>query len=204
MLQHTDMLAYIMTCLIAAGTPGPGTLAVINSSIIKGTKRTIPLMCGIITGMALVATATILGLSAIILSSQSLFKAVQFIGTGYIFYLGVVSLLRSHPSEGDDAPQTTHRTTVFSSGVMLSVFNPKTIVFFVALLPAFINTEANSLQTGIELTVILLLCTFSVHLIYAFAGSYAAQFIKAKTHWIEVATGLLFIALAIFMLINTF
>lgn len=202
MLQHTDMLAYILTCLIAAGTPGPGTLAVINSSVTKGTRRTIPLMCGIIAGMTLVATGTILGLSAIILSSQTLFKAIQLVGTGYIFYLGAQCLFRSRQQSNPDTPSPSQTGAAFSSGVVLSVFNPKTLIFFVALLPSFIGTSAHALTTGIQLTVILLFCTFSVHLVYSFTGSYAARFIKTKTHWIEYTTGLMFIALAIFMLFN--
>lgn len=60
-LGSDTVLYYIAICLIAAGTPGPGTLAVLNSALLFGVWRTLPVMFG----MGVVSVATVTGLSAL-------------------------------------------------------------------------------------------------------------------------------------------
>jgi len=198
----SGQMAYIATCVIAAGTPGPGTLAVINSSIISGFKKTLPLMIGIICGMAVIAVLTMFGLSMIILNSEVAFKIVQYLGGGYIIYLGCKSFESSRNVVADDIFIGDNVKFSFKSGLALSIINPKTIIFFTSLLPLFIDSNNSLLTQNIYLTVVLLLCTFAVHFIYANLGSYVSPFVKKNMKMIEIVTGVLFIVIAVFILIG--
>lgn len=133
-------LYYVAICLIAAGTPGPGTLAVLNSALFFGVRRTLPVMFGILFGMGVVSVATVTGLSALILHSELAFMAIKYIGGLYIGYLGVRILWPLFKSaQGELKSKRPERQMTFTTGVILSIFNPKTLVFFTALLPAFIH-----------------------------------------------------------------
>lgn len=201
-MTDSDQFAYIVTCLVAAATPGPGTLAVLNSSIVSGFRKTLPLMVGIITGMGVIAILTMCGLSIIVMKSEIAFRMVQYTGGAYIMYLGCKAFLDSRNAVFDaDVFDSSSRFT-FKSGLLLSTINPKTIIFFTSLLPLFINSEHSLLNQNISLTMILLLCTFSVHVVYAKLGSYISPFVSAKIRMIEFCTGILFISIAFFIIIG--
>ncbi len=195
--MNIDHMTYVMTCILAAGTPGPGTLAVINMSIKSGFKKTLPLMVGIIIGLAMVALLSIYGLSLIMLNSTTAFHAIQAIGGGYIFYLGIVCILNFKTAK---LQQSKVKNFGVYSGVMISVFNPKTIIFFTSLMPTFINVSDNTVSQSFYLTAILLCCTFLVHLLYAKLGNLSAKVLNNHIDKLELATGIFFISIATFIL----
>lgn len=192
-----DNMTYVMTCILAAGTPGPGTLAVINMSIKSGLKKTLPLMVGIIIGLAAVALLSIYGLSIIMLSSTTVFHAIQSIGGMYIFYLGIVCILNFKTAKLEE---NEVKNFGVCSGVIISVFNPKTIIFFTSLMPTFINVSDNTVSQSFYLTAILLCCTFLVHLLYAKLGNLSAKVLNNHIDKLELATGIFFISIATFIL----
>ena len=200
-MPEYSLIYYIVTCIIAAGTPGPGTLAVLNTALRHGMRKTLPLMIGIVFGMGVVSIATVTGLSTLILHSDYAFSAIKYLGGLYIGYLGVISLipLFSSPKEDiiNNAPK---KEMTFVTGIILSIFNPKTLVFFIALLPTFINQQDNPVEQTASLTLILLLCTFSVHLIYSRVCSYVSNFLTSYMKWVDGITGLIFITFSIAVL----
>ncbi|MDB4837193.1 LysE family translocator [Marinomonas sp.] len=192
---------YIMTCTLAAATPGPGTLAVLNSAITKGVRNTLPLMFGIIIGLGAASTLTLTGLSALILHSQVAFSVVQYLGGGYIGYLGIINLLPLFtPTTRKASSEEPKRNMTFYTGIVLSILSPKTLVFFTAFLPTFILQTESLVQQTILLTLVLLLCTFSIHLIYARLCGLIAHSFKQRMKWIDGITGVTFIAFAFIML----
>ncbi|MEP0073205.1 MAG: LysE family translocator [Marinomonas sp.] len=200
-LANERFIYYVITCLIAAATPGPGTLAVLNSALTHGLRKTLPLMCGIIFGMGTVSIVTLSGLSALILHSQLAFSAIKYLGGFYIGYLGVISLLPLFRSARHALPnEQPKKKMTFYTGVILSIFNPKTLVFFTALLPTFIVQTNGLVQQTILLTLVLLLCTFSVHLIYSKLCGSVAHFFEQRMKWVDGITGITFMVFAVIML----
>ncbi|TCM70863.1 threonine/homoserine/homoserine lactone efflux protein [Acinetobacter calcoaceticus] len=194
-----EQLAYIATCIFAAATPGPGTLTVINASIHMGVKRTLPLIFGILSGLALVAILAMFGLVILVLNSKIAFYGVQSLGGLYILYLGVMCFLNARRNQTIEHSSTDMKSFTFLSGLVISVINPKTLIFFSALLPAFINTQQNYIAQNIYLSIILLICTLSVHLCYAKLGSYSAQFLLKQHRKVDIISGALFMLLAVFI-----
>jgi len=192
-----DHVTYVMTCILAAGTPGPGTLAVINMAIKSGFRKTLPLMAGIIIGLAVVGLFSTSALSIIMLSSTTVFHAIQSIGGMYIFYLGIVCILNFKTAKLEE---NEVKNFGVCSGVIISVFNPKTIIFFTSLMPTFINVSDNTVSQSFYLTAILLCCTFLVHLLYAKLGNLSAKVLNNHIDKLELATGIFFISIATFIL----
>lgn len=201
-LGSDTVLYYIAICLIAAGTPGPGTLAVLNSALFFGIRRTLPVMFGILFGMGVVSIATVTGLSALILHSTFAFLAIKYFGGLYIGYLGIRILWPIFKSmQGEVRVEKSDKETTFVTGVILSIFNPKTLVFFTALLPAFIHQESSVISQTLTLTLILLLCTFCVHLVYSTLCGYVSAFFVRHMMWVDAATGSMFVCFSIAVLL---
>jgi threonine/homoserine/homoserine lactone efflux protein len=104
-------------------------------------------------GLVHVAAAT-LGLSALLASSATAFNAVRYAGAAYLVYLGVRALLGRDGEDEDGAPRPApepERSRMFWNGVLVNVLNPKTALFFLALLPQFIDPDrgAVALQAGV-------------------------------------------------------
>jgi len=191
---------YVITCIVAAATPGPGTLAVLHSALLQGVKKTLPLMFGIIFGMGIVSIMTLSGLSVLILHSQIAFSTIKYIGGFYIGYLGVISLFPLLSSTvSKPSSEKPKKKITLSTGIILSIFNPKTLVFFTALLPTFIVQTGSLVQQTILLTLVLLVCTFSVHLIYSKLCGLVAHFFEQRMKWVDGITGVTFIVFALIM-----
>ena len=201
-LGDDTVLYYIAICLVAAGTPGPGTLAVLNSALFFGVKRTLPVMLGILFGMAVVSVATVTGLSALILHSTFAFSVIKYFGGLYIGYLGMRILWSIFKSmQGGIKAEKSEKEMTFVTGVILSIFNPKTLVFFTALLPAFIHQESSVISQTVTLTLILLLCTFLVHLTYGMLCGYVSAFFVRHMIWVDAITGSMFVCFSIAVLL---
>jgi threonine/homoserine/homoserine lactone efflux protein len=129
---------------IAAGIvlilPGPTIISVVSHSLAHGRKAVIPLVIGVTLGDFTAMTLSLLGLGVILTASAKLFTAVKFLGALYLIYLGI-KLFRSEPK----AQEITATEGKASAGSLLiklyviTVLNPKSIAFFVAFLPQFVN-----------------------------------------------------------------
>ena len=153
-LNTWALFAFTIAVLIAI--PGPLTLLMVNSTINAGLKKSLPIILGGSLASAILITISALGLGAVIAASQSLFTTIKYLGAAYLIYLGL-SLWLSAIGQAKAArlePSATHSATHSSKAVelkpnsnllfksfILGITNPKDIVFFVAFLPQFINTE---------------------------------------------------------------
>jgi threonine/homoserine/homoserine lactone efflux protein len=135
--------AFILAAAIVLVIPGPTIILVISHSASKGRRAVLPLVAGVTLGDFTAMTLSLLGLGAILSASADLFSILKWIGAIYIIYLGV-KLWRSTgppPAMRRAAITTTHRR-LFTHAYIVTSLNPKSIVFFVAFLPQFINHTA--------------------------------------------------------------
>ena len=202
-MQAIDQLTYIATCIFAAATPGPGTISVIHCSMRFGFKRTLPLIIGIQAGLGFVALLSMCGIIVLISTSKVLFYTLQFIGGLYLFYLGIACISSAFKGQSINQDKPKMQPFSFVAGYMMSVFNPKTLIFFSALFPAFIDPQQGLLKQNLYLTAILLLSTLSVHFCYAKIGQYSARFLMAHQTKIDLLSGVIFILLAIYILLGS-
>ncbi len=86
-------ILFVPTALIPAGSPGPAVLLVITRSIENGWKKTIPIMFGNSTGLLILGSASIFGLSVVLKTSPITFTVIKIAGAVYLFYLGIKQLL---------------------------------------------------------------------------------------------------------------
>lgn len=163
MVPGTNLLGFVLASVVLVVMPGPSVLFVIGRSIALGRKAGLLSVLGNALGMLPLIAAVALGLGAIVTSSILVFTAVKFAGAAYLVWLGVQAIRRrtAHSPSGEVRPQPGWRLLV--QGFAVGVTNPKTIAFFVAVLPQFVDYGAGALalqmfELGIVFACLALLC----------------------------------------------
>jgi threonine/homoserine/homoserine lactone efflux protein len=152
-------------------TPGPAVLLVLSQGLTRGTGPSVYANLGILAGNACYFALSATGLGAVLVASYELFSAIRWVGAAYLVWLGVTAFFGTSAvlAVGSAAPTSPTRT--FVNGVVLQVANPKALVFFVALLPQFIDPRGSVLAQVAILGVTSVVIEFFVLLAYgALAG----------------------------------
>lgn len=173
-------LALAAICFIAMVTPGPGLLALVGHALAKGFRRSAPMIAGMIAGDLIFVTLAIAGLSVIARSFEATFLVIRLAAAAYLVYLGVKAWRAGplNPNEPANAPKS--RVRGFMSGLLLTLSNPKVIVFYVGILPGFMDLSALSpsgalLAIGVVLGVLVCVLVF-----YALAAARARAMLKSE------------------------
>lgn len=168
MISGPLLTGFIAAALVVLVIPGPGVLYIVARSVSQGHRAGLASVVGLAAGALVHVVAATTGLSALLLASATAFSVVKALGAGYLIYLGLKMLLSKQPviQVGTVAPVPVAR--LFTDGVVISVFNPKIALFFLAFLPQFIDpTLGNAPQQ------ILLLGLIYVGLALLSDGTYA-------------------------------
>lgn len=145
-------LAFVAASTALLLIPGPTVLLVLSYAISQGRKVALATVAGVALGDLIAMSASLAGLGALVLASSTLFTALKWTGALYLVYLGI-KMVRgaSDASLGSvgDLPTTTPRR-VFGHAATVTALNPKSIVFFIAFVPQFVDARAALLpQFGI-------------------------------------------------------
>ena len=135
---------FIATAVILVITPGQDTFFILGRSLSGGRSAGIAAALGITAGSVMHTFAAALGLSALLATSPYAFMAVKFAGAAYLFYIGIRALATrttglpgENTANGDDG-----RWSAFRQGIVSNLLNPKVALFFLALMPQFIETTS--------------------------------------------------------------
>ena len=116
---------------------------------------------GCCTGIAAYATASAIGLAAILAASATAFMVIKFVGAAYLVYLGVMALLHSRkrpaaatPTEAP-VPTVLGRKAAFRQGLVSNLLNPKIALIFLTLIPQFVSPGEPAFTTGVLAAVFL-------------------------------------------------
>jgi threonine/homoserine/homoserine lactone efflux protein len=144
MLNGTLLLGFVVASLIVLVIPGQGVLYVVAQSALQGYRAGLISVLGLAAGASVHVVGAAIGLSAILFASSTAFGIVKTIGAAYLIYLGLRTLLsaRRRTPVAEPAPQPLRR--LFRDGVIVSIFNPKVAIFFLAFLPQFVDPTLGS------------------------------------------------------------
>jgi len=134
-----SLLAFVAVSLVVLLIPGPGVLYVVARSASQGYRAGVASVLGLSTGALVHVAAAAAGLSAILLTSATAFGIVKALGAGYLIYLGIRTIFAGRPTACIGIPTPLSSYRLFTDGVVVSVFNPKIAIFFLAFLPQFID-----------------------------------------------------------------
>ena len=135
--------AFVIAAMIVLVIPGPTIILVISQSAGHGRRAVLPLAAGVTLGDFTAMALSLIGLGAVLAASAALFTILKWIGAVYLIYLGI-KLWRSDPKQRDlpSLSEAVSSRRFFTSAYVVTALNPKSIVFFVAFLPQFVNHRA--------------------------------------------------------------
>lgn len=140
--MQLDVAGFALLAGLLTISPGQDTLLVLRNATHAGAAAGLATTAGICSGLFLHATLSALGVSALIVVSATAFSALKLVGAAYVIWLGLQSLLRLR-SAATAAGAEPHRASArrggrfFLQGFLSNALNPKTAVFYLALLPQF-------------------------------------------------------------------
>ena len=147
MVPATNVLAFALAALVLIAIPGPSVLFVIGRTLALGRRGGLLSVLGNAAGEVVQIAAVALGVGVVLAQSLLLFSVVKFAGAAYLVYLGIQAI--RHRGGGGAAtasssnPASTAR--VLREGFIVGATNPKSIVFFVAVLPQFVDYSAGAI-----------------------------------------------------------
>jgi threonine/homoserine/homoserine lactone efflux protein len=187
-----DYWLFVATGILLNLTPGQDTFYILGRSISQGTRAGIASAFGITAGSMIHTTMAALGLSAILATSASAFTLVKLAGAAYLFYLGV-RMLRAPPSAAASTATAEGASvfTAFRDGVLTNALNPKVALFFLALMPQFIDSDSTAKVTAFMLLGLTFITTGTLWCLTlaVCAGRLRGFFIRHPRAWRAVAQG---------------
>ena len=215
MVPAPSLLAFALTSLALIVIPGPSVLFVIGRSISLGRLGGLLSVLGNALGMLPLIVAVAVGVGSVVAQSLILFTIIKFAGAAYLVYLGIQAIRhRRHyragaegiASQSGDAsaeaatlPRKKSRRRILAEGFFVGLTNPKTLVFFVAVLPQFVDYSAGfiplqMLKLGLVFFVLALLCDSTWALVAGTARQWFARSPRRVEH-LGAAGGVMMIGL---------
>ena len=187
---------FCVTALALLLIPGPAVLYVVVQGAEQGRRVGLASVAGIHLGTLVHVFAATVGLSALIVASGVAFNVVKYAGALYLVYVGVRKLLGRDDPGLEPGEQRVSYRRAFVRGGVVNVLNPKTALFFLALLPQFVDTDrggvwSQALVLGL-LFVALGLVTDSM---YALAAGTVGGFLRRRRRGMRYGSGLVFVGL---------
>lgn len=204
MTSHTWWL-FVVAVFLLSGTPGPSMLHVMSRSLNFGFRRGMASMAGCLTAIVLVLAASAAGLTALLLAVPGAFEVLRWAGAGYLVYLGVQAW-RGGETPIDLGPSRLAASpsllALYRDGFLISVSNPKLLLFAAAFLPQFIDP---GLPRGPQFAIQVV--TFAViesgwYAVYGLGGHrLAALLTRPRLQlWFNRLTGVVFIGFGLALL----
>ena len=185
--------AFLFVTTILILTPGPIVTLVISTGATQGVRAALATVAGTTLGNAILLAAVALGLSWVLANALILFEALRWTGALYLIYLGVKAWRSA--AKDFDAPSPDRRVH-FARGLLVALTNPKTIVFFTAFLPQFVDPKLPAAPQLAAMCAVTVVFAGLSDTAYAFASGYGrAWFLKpGRTKWLARASGSVLIA----------
>jgi threonine/homoserine/homoserine lactone efflux protein len=182
--------AFLLITLVLVIVPGPIVTLIISTGATQGTRAALITVAGSTLGNALLIGTIAFGLNVIIRYTAEIFELLRWIGAAYLIWLGIQAW--RHAGEAGAAPTLPRDRVHFRRGVMVALSNPKTIAFFTAFLPQFIDPH---LPAATQLAV---MCAVSVPLAalsdagWAIAAGAGRTFFlrRANVRWLGRLSGI--------------
>ncbi len=174
-MSFETWVAFAAASSVLLVIPGPTVLLVVSYALGQGWRTALPMAIGVALGDFTAMTLSMLGLGALLATSATLFTILKWVGAAYLVYLGI-KLWRAGGTL-DAAPRTdaVSAAKMLGHAWLVTALNPKSITFFVAFLPAFLDPKADFLTQMLVFETTFLVLAFANAFGYALVASRARR-----------------------------
>jgi threonine/homoserine/homoserine lactone efflux protein len=187
---------FCLTALALLLIPGPAVLYVVVQGAEQGRRVGLASVAGIHLGTLVHVAAATVGLSALIVASALAFSAVKYAGALYLIYVGLRKLLGRDEPALEPGRQGISYRHAFVRGTVVNVLNPKTALFFLALLPQFVDTERGGVWSqALLLGLVFVGLGLVTDSMYALAAGTVGGAFRRRRTAMRYGSGMIFIGL---------
>jgi threonine/homoserine/homoserine lactone efflux protein len=193
--DSATLWVFALTAVALLVIPGPAVLYVVVQGAEQGRRVGLASVAGIHLGTLVHVAAATVGLSALIVASSLAFNVVKYAGAAYLIYVGIRKLLGR-----DNVEQVGRRREslrhAFVRGAVVNVLNPKTALFFLALLPQFVDTDRGGVWSqALVLGLVFVALGLVSDSLYAVAAGSVGELLRRRRRALRYGSGVVFIGL---------
>ncbi|MGK5671950.1 LysE family translocator [Micromonospora sp. URMC 106] len=196
-------VAFLITSLVVAATPGTGTLYTLAAGLSRGARAGLLAAAGCTLGVAPHLAAAVTGLAALLHSNAAAFQVLKYVGVAYLLYLAWVTWRDRSGFTVDAAEPAPSAARVIGVAVLSNLLNPKLTLFFVAFLPQFVRAdEPDQVARMLGLGAVFMLITFVVFAAYGILAGTVRDRVLARpavTRWLRRGFAGSFVALGLLL-----
>ena len=168
---------FILAIILFQLIPGAGTLAILNATARRGVGAGLSAVVGTLVGDAVWMIGAAIGLAAVMQANPMVFRALQYFGVAYLLWLAG-GLLRAGRSElTADGTQSKSNVQYAKQAALVSLTNPKVMLFFVAFFPLFLKPSAGPMTLGVMMLHVTAI-SFVYQALLVLLGNSVAQALK--------------------------
>lgn len=172
-------LAFCAATMILLVIPGPTILLVVSYALGRGWAVAMPMAVGVALGDLTAMSLSLLGVGALLATSADLFTALRWIGGAYLVWLGIKLWRAGGPLDAKVRTNALPPLTMLAHAWLVTTLNPKSILFFVAFVPQFIDPAAGFARQAAILTATFVTLAFVNALGYAVLGTRARGLVRS-------------------------
>jgi threonine/homoserine/homoserine lactone efflux protein len=202
------LLVFLITTVVFVALPGPSVLFTVGRALTVGRRDALVTVWGNAAGVYVQVLAVAFGIGAVVERSVQALTVIKLVGAAYLIYLGVQAIRRRRALTTTFQSQVTRKRTgrVLLDGFLVGMANPKSIVFYTAVLPQFVNRSSGHVPEQIlllgALCAVVALISDSA---WAFAAATARGWLARSPRRLELiggAGGLVMIGLGASLVVN--
>jgi threonine/homoserine/homoserine lactone efflux protein len=187
---------FSLTALALLVIPGPAVLYVVVQGAEQGRRVGLASVAGIHLGTLVHVAAATAGLSALIVASALAFNVVKYAGAVYLVYVGVRKLLGRDDIAAEPGQQRVSYRRAFVRGAVVNILNPKTALFFLALLPQFADTDRGGVWSqALVLGLVFVALGLVTDSLYALTAGTVGGLLRRRRRALRHGSGVVFIGL---------
>jgi threonine/homoserine/homoserine lactone efflux protein len=168
-------LAFAAASAVLLIIPGPTILLVVSYALGQGWRTALPMSVGVALGDFTAMTLSMLGIGALLAASATIFMAVKLLGAAYLIYLGVKLFRAGGTLEARPRTDAASAARMLGHAWLVTALNPKSITFFVAFLPQFLDRHGDFWTQMMIFEATFLVLAFANAFGYAIAASRARR-----------------------------
>lgn len=199
-----EFLPYVIALTIACVIPGPGVTASIGTALGAGFRPALLFVTGIVVGDLCYLTFAVLGMTAIAGAFSGVFTFIKFAGAAYLFYLAWKFWRGAITPETIQVKRGKSGLATLLGGLSLTLGNPKTIIFYMALLPTVVDLKAVTVHNYAVLVLLTIAILYAVCIPYIGLAARARRFLvnPKALQWLGRGAGTAMAGAALFVVVR--
>lgn len=176
-MELVTIMSFLSAAIVLTLAPGPDILYVMTQSITQDKKAGIVTAMGLCSGIFIHTMAAALGISGIIYGSTKIFNIIKILGASYLIYLAFKELTSKEESFISEKQENLIYSKLYKKGITMNLLNPKVALFFLALLPQFVDN--NGMNVTVQMMILGVIFMVQAFLIFTLISIFSYK-IKEK------------------------